>query len=278
MARAGQRVFATMRAVNGKNKSIAAELKRAAIDEKLALDVVELDVTSGESIDKAITRAIDSAGHLDVVINNAGVMPVGVTEAFTAEQLRANLEVNVVGPFQIMREVLPHMRRRREGLIINVTTVLGRVTIPFYGVYQAAKWALEGLSETLRYELSGQGVDLVIVEPGPFATDLLANAPGPADKVRLAEQTELNAIFEGMAAAFTANVFENPDTPTDPEILVNALIDVIDTPAGKRPIRMVAGLDFGVGDVNRATDPMRLAALEALGLAHMEGVRSEVMG
>jgi hypothetical protein len=126
--------------------------------------------------------------------------------------------------------------------------------------------------------LSGQGVDLVIVEPGPFATALLANAPGPADKVRLAEQAELNAIFEGMAAAFTANVFENPDTPTDPEILVNTLIDVINTPAGKRPIRMVAGLDFGVGDVNRVTDPMRLAALEALGLSHMEGVRSEVMG
>jgi len=272
LARRGHIVYASMRSADGKNASAADELRAFRDAEAVQIHVLELDVTSEQSVASAVKQVVDKQGRIDAVVNNAGVMPIGVTEAYTVDQLRENLEVNLVGAFRVLREVLPHMRRAGAGLVVNVSTVIGRVALPFFGVYQASKWGLEGLTETLRYELSGSGIDVVIVEPGPFATKLVANSPAPRDEKRLAEMPQLGMTLEGMMAAFQNKVFQNPAAPVDPQILVDAMIALIEMEPGQRPFRTVAGLDFGVREINRLTDSHRGQALAALGLAHLDGL------
>lgn len=268
MARRGDRVYATMRATKGKNAGAAAALKDLAAGERIDLRVLELDVTSDASVDAASAAVIAESGAPDVLINNAGVMYVGFSEAFSAAQLSAQLDVNVVGIHRTHRAFLPAMRQRGAGLVINFSSIAGRLAVPFFGVYHASKWAVEGYSMALRGELACTGVDLVLVEPGPFATELFAQSPRPADAdgrvgsyPELARQTltQLEATFSGM--------FDDPNTPTDPAAVVEATLALIDTPAGQRPFRTVVGVDAGVRARNAAVEPFDKAVLSAFGLA-----------
>lgn len=273
LADQGHIVYASMRGVNTKNKKPASELRAYAESQNVALRVVELDVTSDSSVESAVSAVIQEAGRIDVAVNNAGVMPQGPTEAFTVEQFRQNLDVNTVGPFRVARAVFPHMRTQGEGLLINVTSILGRLALPSFGIYQAGKWALEALSESLRYEVSGCGIDVVLVEPGPFDTELTPNAPAPADRARLEQLKDVQERFEQMMAIFMAT-FANPEAPTDPKLCVDGIVQLIAMPAGKRPIRTVLGMDFGVNDFNRLTDPIRRGAIGALGLESMDELKT----
>jgi NAD(P)-dependent dehydrogenase (short-subunit alcohol dehydrogenase family) len=162
---------------------------------------------------------------------------------------------------------LPAMRQRGQGLIINVSSIAGRLSAPFFGVYHASKWAVEGYSMALRGELASSGVDLVVVEPGPFATELFVQSPRPVDAdgrmdsyPGVAHQTlaQLEGAFNGM--------FDDPDTPTDPTMVVEQMIALIDTPAGSRPFRTVVGVDVGVRERNAAVEPFDAAVLEAFGM------------
>lgn len=272
LARLGHTVYATMRNVNSSNSDSAAELQGFAKSENLSLEVLEIDVRDDQSVNSAVDRIIHDQDRIDVLINNAGVMPVGVTEAYTIDQFRDNLDVNVLGPFRLMRGVLPQMKTQGKGLIINVSTVLGRVTVPFFGVYQAGKFALEALSETMRYEVSPSGVEVVIIEPGPFATDLVANSPGPADSDRLENNADLVNTLQEMMASITQDIFENPEAPIDAQILVDDMVKVINMPHGQRPVRTVSGIDFGVNEMNRVLEPLRVQALTNLGLESMDKV------
>ena len=262
-----------MRGVDAKNERSAAELRAYAASHSVALHVLELDVTSDSSVEEAVSTVIKNAGRIDVAINNAGVMSQGPTEAFTVEQFRQNLDVNSIGPFRVAQAVFPHMRQQGEGLLINVTSILGRLTLPSFGIYQASKWALEALSESLRYEASGSGIDVVIVEPGPFNTELTPNAPAPGDTARLEQLKDVQESFEQMMAGFM-ETFANPEAPTDPKLCVDGILELIATPAGKRPIRTVLGMDFGVNEFNRLTDPIRRGAIGALGFESMDEVRT----
>lgn len=273
LASQGHIVYASMRGVESKNEKPASELKAFAGSQNVALRVIELDVTSDSAVESAVSTVIREAGRIDVVINNAGVMPQGPTEAFTVEQFRQNLDVNTVGPFRVARAVFPHMRKQGEGLLINVTSILGRLTLPSFGIYQAGKWALEALSESLRYEASAYGIDVVIVEPGPFETALTPNAPAPGDRARLEQIKDVQERFEQMMASFMAT-FANPEAPTDPKLCVDGIVELIAMPAGKRPIRTVVGIDFGVIEFNRLTDPIRRGALGALGLESTDEVKT----
>lgn len=267
LARRGDRVYATMRGTQGKNAAVARELRDLAANEKIDLRVLELDVTSNASVDAAAAAVTAESGAPDVVINNAGVMYVGFTEAFSAEELAAQLDVNVVGIHRMDRAFLPAMRRRGRGLVINVSSIAGRLSVPFFGVYHASKWAVEGYSMSLRGELACTGVDVVVVEPGPFATELFGQSPRPADAdgrmdayppVAHQAYAQLQAAFEGM--------FDDPGTPTDPALLVEQMMALIDTPAGSRPFRTVVGVDAGVRDRNAAVEPFDAGVLAAFGM------------
>lgn len=267
LARRGDHVFATMRGTQGKNAGSASELEEIAASEDLALSVLELDVTSTSSVDAAAAAVLAEAGAPDTVVNNAGVMLTGFTEAFTPEEMTAQLDVNVVGIHRMNRAFLPAMRKRGRGLIINLSSIAGRLSAPFFGVYHASKWAVEGYSMALRGELACCGVDVVVVEPGPFATALFEVSPQPADAdQRVADYPEVaRTAYKSVGEAFDG-MFNDPDTPTDPAMVVNEMVALIDTPAGRRPFRTVVGVDVGVRERNAAVEPFDRDVLEAFGM------------
>ena len=171
LAAAGHKVFAGVRDIAGRNLAVAEELRSKGI-EPLALDV-----TSDASVDGALSALLAaSGGRLDVVINNAGIASAGVSESFTPEQLRALFEVNIFGVQRVLRATLPTLRKQGDGLVVNVGSILGRITFPFFGLYGASKHALEALSDSYRYELSKLGVDVVLVQPSAYPTNMYAAA------------------------------------------------------------------------------------------------------
>lgn len=141
LALAGYNVFAAMRDPPGKNQVHAQELQTKGIN------VIEIDVTHDKSVERAINSVASKADHIDVLINNAGVASAGVIEAFSTQQMTALFDVNVMGVHRVSRAVLPIMRKQQKGLIINIGSILGRVTFPFFGIYGASKYAVEALSD-----------------------------------------------------------------------------------------------------------------------------------
>jgi len=200
LARGGHTVYASMRDANGRNAAVRLELVQLAKNENLDLRVIELDVTDDDSVEKAVVQVTKDSGRIDVLVNNAGVMNIGITEGFTLEQVQRQFDVNFFGTVRTNRAVLPHMRKQGEGLLIQVSSLAGRVVFPFFGIYNASKFAVEAMSEAYRYDLSGWGIDSVIVEPGPYDSNLLKTIPWPQDKKRLEEYTELAGAPEKMIA------------------------------------------------------------------------------
>lgn len=265
-ARRGDRVYATMRGLTGKNAANAAALLAEAKTEKVDLRVLELDVTDTASVDAAAAVVLRESGAPDVVINNAGVMYVGVTEAFDERELTAQLDVNVVGVHRVSRAFLPAMREAGKGLFINISSVAGRLVIPTFGVYHASKWALEGYSAALRAELASSGVDVVLVEPGPFKTELFGQSPAPKDSARAASYPPAFVdAMQGLGEMFES-VFGDDTAPTDPSLVVDLFVELADQAPGTRPLRTAVGLDFGVNDFNRHAVTFDAAVLAATGL------------
>ena len=156
---------------------IAAARNTSALDQvrrttKGRIDTLTLDVTSQESVDAAAREIATTLGQagIDVLINNAGYALTGPIESVTEEDLKAQFETNVFGPMRMIRTFLPKMRERKAGRIINISSVVGRLALPFFGPYNATKHALEALSDALRNELRAFGIDVVIIEPGAINT------------------------------------------------------------------------------------------------------------
>ena len=141
LARQGHCVYVSMRDPTGRNARAAADLRALAASAALDLHVLELDVGSSESVDRAATKVLAASGAPDVLINNAGQMSVGVTEAFTAGELANQLDVNLIGAHRMHRAFLPAMRQRGHGLIVNLSSTAGRCAVPFNAIYHASKWA-----------------------------------------------------------------------------------------------------------------------------------------
>ncbi len=159
----GYTVAGTMRSLHGKNAATAGSLRDYAQNQPGELILQELDVTDEASVETAVKAVLEQTGRIDVVVNNAGFGASGFTEGFTTAQLHQVMEVNLYGVHRVSRAVLPAMRGQGSGLFINISSIMGRIVIPFAALYTASKFALEGYSESLRYEVSGTGVDVVIV-------------------------------------------------------------------------------------------------------------------
>jgi NAD(P)-dependent dehydrogenase (short-subunit alcohol dehydrogenase family) len=261
LARAGHSVYASMRETASKNREAAAALA------KIPVRVIDLDVTKPESVSAAVEAVMQEAGRLDVLINNAGHMAIGITEGFTDAQVQQQMDVNFLGPVRMCRAVLPHMRQRGQGLIVHVTSIVGRVLFPACAFYCASKFALEAYAEVLHYELSELGVESVIVEPGPFPTNLLANSPGPADSSRAegyGSISEIRTIFADTFSKFFAS-----EQSTKPQDVADAIAKLVNIPAGKRPLRTICGPDYGAIAINNHTAPIQAEVLRALGMPAM---------
>lgn len=167
LARRGMRVCATMRDLGR-----AAALEQALRDAGVSARTVELDVVKPASVDRAFADIEHTDGPVDILVNNAGYALGGFVEDLSMAELREQLETNFFGLVQVTKRVIPGMRERRSGRIINITSISGRVALPGLGAYAASKFAVEGLSEALRHELRPHGVFVSVVEPGSYRTDI----------------------------------------------------------------------------------------------------------
>jgi NAD(P)-dependent dehydrogenase (short-subunit alcohol dehydrogenase family) len=264
LAEAGHKVFATMRNPQAQNRDHAKTLRQKGIE------VVELDVGSDASVEAAVKEVLSRARRIDVLVNNAGIASAGVTEAFTPEQAKVVFDTNVVGLLRTSRAVLPAMRRQGDGLIINIGSILGRVTFPFFGIYGASKFAVEALTDSLRYEVSQLGIDVALVQPSAYPTPMYANVQMPADTERA---TGYGAVGEIPGAMFKhfMTTFQSPGAP-DPHDVAEAIARLVAQPKGSRPTRTVVGTAFGSDIVNRQTAPVQADVVQALGLAHLAKV------
>jgi NAD(P)-dependent dehydrogenase (short-subunit alcohol dehydrogenase family) len=182
LAQRGLRVFGTVRRLAGAEPLNNVEL-------------VEMDVCDDNSVRDAIQRIIDKAGHIDVLVNNAGLALVGAVEETTVEEANKLFDTNVMGILRTVREVLPHMRKAHSGRIVNVSSILGFLPAPYMGLYSASKHAVEGLSESLDHEVRQFGIRVSLVEPAFTKTNLDANSPR-AKKVLPAYTAEGDLAFQ----------------------------------------------------------------------------------
>ncbi|MEJ7925644.1 SDR family oxidoreductase [Sphingobium sp. AN641] len=269
LARRGHSVIATMRDVDGRNGPVRDELIEAAKAEGKALQILEMDVTDEASVNAAIDQVIKQHGKIDALINNAGTMFVGVTEAYTIADVERQFAVNFFGAVRADRAVLPHMRAAGSGLLVHVTSLMGRLIFPFFGVYSASKFALEALAESYRYELSSFGVDSVIVEPGPFPSNLLPSSPEPSDEAVLASYGPVAAIPGQIKDP--ANQGYDPTNPPRPQLVADAIAGLVEA-TERRPLRTVVmpeGMDLGVERLNQAVGAIQNDMLGALGMGGM---------
>ena len=228
-ARHGHRVVATMR-----NLAKAGPLETAAREEKLPVVVRELDVTRPESIDRAVTETVAQQGPIDVLVNNAGIGGATPLELTPEDEHRAMFEANYWGPIRMIRAVLPSMRERKSGCIVNVTSIAGRVATPNQIPYSASKHALAAASEALAHEVAAFGVRVAIIEPGVIQTAIFENSAGAT---RYDKHSPYRQIMRRNGKLFAAG-FRNPGRP---ETVAAVIFDAVTT---ARPrLRHLVGAD-----------------------------------
>lgn len=233
----GYTVFATMRDSAGRNSKHRDALESMALRERLPIHVLEMDVSSDTSVSAATKQVLERAGRIDVVINNAGVAALGITEAYTPQKIQSLFEVNFFGVARVNRAVLPAMRQQRSGLLIHVSSAAGRAVVAYFGFYCASKFALEALADSYRFELAPFGVDSVIVEPGIHRTPILEAFQPADDETRAAEYGPDGDFTSRVKAVFDA-ANASPETPGAREV-AEAFLRLIEMPAGTRPFRTV---------------------------------------
>jgi NAD(P)-dependent dehydrogenase (short-subunit alcohol dehydrogenase family) len=170
LAREGYYTYATMRDT-GKGTKIQEVAKK----ENLKLDVIELDVDKEDSIKSAIKKIISKNDRIDILVNNAGFLLFGCLEDISIEDVKAQFETNFFGIIRMIKEIAPIMRKQKSGIIVNVSSVAGRIAFPATPAYISSKFALEGLSESMRYEMSPFGIKTIIIEPGVIQTNMLSS-------------------------------------------------------------------------------------------------------
>ncbi len=232
-ARLGAKVFATMRNLP---RPEADELTVLAAQENLDITVIEIDVTKDDQVEAGVAEALAAAdGRLDVLINNAGIAFSGPIEVQDLEATQLIFDTNVFGPQRMIRAVLPSMRNAGSGHIINITSQLGRVIIPAFGQYSPTKFALEALSEQLAYETVSQGIEVTVIQPGGYPTEIWENQRPLSAALKARSSEELLAAYPQMTANMGATGGSSSDT--DPMDIPHAIAEIIAMPAGTKPLR-----------------------------------------
>jgi NAD(P)-dependent dehydrogenase (short-subunit alcohol dehydrogenase family) len=232
LARNGFRVFATMR-----NLDKRATLDKALADAGVKAEILALDVNDQASIDTAIAMIIAAAGRIDALVNNAGFGIGGFIEDMSLEEFRRQMDTNFFGLVAVTKAVLPHMRKQRTGRIVNISSIGGRAGNPIVAAYVASKFAVEGFSEALAFEASLFGVNVVLVEPGAFKTEIMDSnrqvAAGMRDpnspyaELSRATETKIDAMMTRMAG--------------DPQKVADVVLHVLTT--AKPRLRYLVGTD-----------------------------------
>jgi NAD(P)-dependent dehydrogenase (short-subunit alcohol dehydrogenase family) len=233
LARQGARVFATMR---GLPRREAEQLRILALGEKLDLHVIEIDVTDPQQIAAGVAEAeMINGGPLDVLVNNAGI---GITSPVEVQDMRATMQIfatNVFGPHLMARAVLPGMRSKGGGHLIQISSQLGRVISPYSGHYSATKFALEAMSEQLAYELVPHRIDVSIIQPGGYPTNVWVNRNGYSAALKERAEEIHTAGYPVQVARM--GLEDGSGRGADPADVAMAIADLIAMPPGTRPLR-----------------------------------------
>jgi NAD(P)-dependent dehydrogenase (short-subunit alcohol dehydrogenase family) len=268
LARAGHRVYASMRDVRHKNRERADALLQLAREENIQLQVLELDVLSEVGCKAAVDQILAEQGHLDVVVNNAGMLMTGVTEAFSIEQVARIIDTNALSWLRVNRAALPAMRRQGGGLLMYVGSTTARLHEPFLGPYIASKAAGDALAEVLGMEVKPAGIESVTLVPGAFTsgTEHFAHSIEP-EYLAIQQQygdlpnraatlgERLNAIDAAHGGAL------------DVMAVGRAAVEVVAMSRGRRPSRVVVdGQRKGTEDIDAVYHDKQVAFLEQMGL------------
>lgn len=207
-----------------KNWKVAATMRSPenAKDLQNIVDVActRLDVTDAGSIKSAIAETLEKFGRIDAVLNNAGYSLAGPFEAASEEQIERQFDINVFGMMNVCREILPYFREQKRGVIVNIASLGGRVTFPFYSLYNSTKWAVEGFSESLQYELEQFNIRVKIIEPGPIKTDFYGRSQVLANKPDL-------GVYEYFFGLAQANMLKSGEGAPDGRIVADAIYDAV---------------------------------------------------
>lgn len=235
-ARLGANVIASMRNLKNGKRPEAQSLLDEASKDRLKLAVVEIDVTSDALVASGVAKAQKIAGGaLDALVNNAGIGISGPIEIHDQARLMRQFDTNLFGSHRMARAVLPAMRARKQGLVIQVTSQLGRLVVPNIGMYCATKFAAEAMFEALAYELAPFGVEVAIVEPGGYPTRIWDNGRRYSEELLSALDAERKAAYAGHID-MAQRQFSGGGT-TDPMDVPKAMAAIIAAPPGKRPLR-----------------------------------------
>jgi len=251
----GHTVYASMLNVAGKNAGKARSLQNWTKEGGHKVHVLELDVTDEVSVNKAVASAIEKGG-IDILINNAGVGTWGIDEGYTLEQAKQIFDINLFGAIRMNRAVIPHFRKAGKGLIIYISSGLGRIVLPFMAVYTSSKFAIEGYAQGLSYELAPLGIQSVIVEPGAYGTTFLANSMHSKNDV-----TGIYGPTAQMFKAFSSGFEQRAKSGGlgNPVEVVNALVEEVERSGTDRPLRRTVGRDVlePVSAINKTSDQIQ---------------------
>jgi short-subunit dehydrogenase len=231
--------YATARLFQQRGWTVIATMRFPEKSDLAALENViclPLDVTNSESIQQAVASALEQVSEIDVLINNAGYGLLGVFEACTVEQIDRQFATNVFGLMAVTRALLPHFRQRRAGVIINVSSIGGRMAIPLFSLYHSTKWAVEGFSESLQYELEPFNIRVKLIEPGPIKTDFYTRSPEIAQQPGLTD-------YEAFTSKVMAKLAGADQNASPPEVTAKAIYRAATD--GTRQLRYPAGGNAG---------------------------------
>ncbi|MEL7119610.1 MAG: SDR family oxidoreductase [Bacteroidota bacterium] len=217
--------------------NVAATMRRPEKEKDLvetdALKLFRLDVQDQDSIDLAVKNTINAFGSLDALVNNAGYGAIGPLEESSRKKIERQFDVNVFGLIEVTKAVLPQMRKQKSGVIVNISSVGGRITLPLTSLYHGTKWAVEGITQSLQYELNPLGIKLKIVEPGGVKTDFTTRSIDFEDN----EIPDYDPIMGKMKNMMNDNS-NMPSTPLDiAKVIFKATTD------GRKKLRYAAGKD-----------------------------------
>lgn len=228
LARKGFYTYATMRSLPKADK-----ITKIAKSENLPLSVIQLDVTDDISITNALDTVINESGKVDILVNNAGYGLIGSIEDMSIEELKAQYETNVFGVFRVTKAVLPHMRKQHGGSIINISSIAGRIALPLYSAYVSTKFAIEGLSESMAYELEPFGIKVAIIEPGAIRTKFR--------REQAAKGSSEGSPYSSMMQSPSKVIEEMLKHRLYPEEVAKTVIQAIENP--KQKLRYIVGKD-----------------------------------
>ncbi|CAA0109519.1 Uncharacterised protein [Starkeya nomas] len=271
LARDGHTVYASMRDIAGRNAGTPEAFARLAGESGADLRAVELDVQSQPSVDAAVARVIAETGRIDVLVHNAGHMAFGPAEAFTPEQYAQLYDSNVLGTQRVNRAVLPHLRARRRGLLVWVSSSSSAGgTPPYLAPYFAAKAAMDAIAVQYARELSRWGIETSIIVPGAFTsgTRHFAHAGTPADEAVAGEYEA--GPYAGFGAQVQKAFAEIVPPDADVSAVAEAIVRVVDAPFGQRPFRVHIDPAQDGADVGFAVlDRLRAEMLRRVGLSDL---------